>query len=58
MPGSGVEASSRQVYKGVSMRMIKAYDINNDNHPLRFDILAGFGGLRPLGGVRIIGAQI
>jgi hypothetical protein len=52
-----VEFAKRENYKGVSMRIVKNYDINNDTHPLRFDILAGDGSLRPLGAVRIWGAQ-
>jgi len=54
---TNVEFAKRENYKGISMRVVKNYDINNDTHPLRFDILAGDGGLRPLGGVRIWGAQ-
>jgi hypothetical protein len=53
-----VELAKRENYKGVSMRIVKNYDINNDTHPLRFDILAGDGALRPLGAVRVWGAQV
>jgi hypothetical protein len=51
----GVEFAKRENYKGISMRIVKNYDINNDTHPLRFDILAGDGALRPLGAVRVWG---
>lgn len=38
----GVDMSSRQELDGVSMRFIRAYDINNDNLPGRIDILYGY----------------
>lgn len=39
---SGVDFASRQVFEGISMRIIRAYDINNDNFPVRLDVLYGF----------------
>jgi hypothetical protein len=37
----GVHFAGREVYDGVSMRVIQAYDINNDVMPCRIDILYG-----------------
>jgi len=38
---------------GVSMRMVRAYDINTDNYPCRLDVLYGVGVLRPELGCRV-----
>lgn len=40
----GVHASSRASSKaaGLSIRMVQAYDINNDKLPMRFDVLYGY----------------
>lgn len=46
MPG-GVDFASRQVLDGISMRIVRAYDINNDNMPCRIDVLYGKKTLRP-----------
>lgn len=37
----GVDFKARQEYKGVSMRIIRAYDVSNDVFPARIDILYG-----------------
>lgn len=37
----GVDFKARETYKNVSMRIIRAYDINNDVFPCRMDILYG-----------------
>lgn len=37
----GVDFKARETYKNVSMRIIRAYDINNDVFPARMDILYG-----------------
>lgn len=44
---SGVDFSSRQVLDGISMRIIRDYDINNDNFPCRIDVLYGYKTIRP-----------
>lgn len=49
----GTDMASRQVYDGISMRMIRDYDINNDKLPARFDILYGKKSIRPQFAVRI-----
>jgi hypothetical protein len=42
----GVDFSSRQVLDGISMRIVRAYDINNDKFPCRLDVLYGYKTLR------------
>lgn len=42
----GVDWSAREVYDGLSMRIVRAYDINNDKFPCRLDILYGYQTLR------------
>jgi hypothetical protein len=39
---SGVDMASRKVYNGISMRIVRQYDINNDRMPCRVDVLYGF----------------
>lgn len=53
MPG-GVDFASRQVQDGLSMRIVRAYDINNDKFPCRLDILYGFKTIRPELAARIL----
>lgn len=51
----GVDFSARENYDGVSMRIVRAYDINSDQFPCRIDILAGWKTLRPENACRICG---
>jgi hypothetical protein len=43
----GVDMASRQVHNGISMRVVRQYDINNDRLPCRIDVLYGFSTIRP-----------
>ena len=43
---SGVDFARREVMDGISMRIVRQYDINNDKFPCRLDILYGFKTLR------------
>jgi hypothetical protein len=43
----GVDFSAREVQDGISMRIIRDYDINNDTLPCRIDVLYGYKTLRP-----------
>ena len=52
---SGVDMASRQVHNGISMRIVRQYDINNDRLPCRIDILYGYSTIRAPGAVRIWG---
>lgn len=44
---SGVDFASRQVLDGISMRIVRDYDINNDKFPCRIDVLYGYKSIRP-----------
>lgn len=44
---NGVDFASREVFDGVSMRVVRQYDINNDKFPCRLDVLYGFKTIRP-----------
>jgi hypothetical protein len=51
----GVDMASRQVHNGISMRIVRQYDINNDRMPCRVDVLYGFAAIRPPMAVRLWG---
>ena len=44
---NGVDMASRQVQDGISMRLVRQYDINNDKFPCRLDVLYGSLAMRP-----------
>lgn len=44
---NGVDFSAREVMDGISMRIVRQYDINNDKFPARLDVLYGYKTLRP-----------
>ena len=43
---NGVDMASRQVHNGISLRVVRQYDINNDRMPCRIDVLYGFNTIR------------
>ncbi|MCP5011382.1 MAG: hypothetical protein GY942_15485, partial [Aestuariibacter sp.] len=43
----GVHFASREVFDGISLRIVKQYDINEDRFPCRTDVLYGYKSLRP-----------
>lgn len=49
----GVDFKAREMYKNISMRIIRAYDINNDVLPCRVDILYGVSAFYPELSVRL-----
>lgn len=51
----GVDMASRQVHNGISMRIVRDYDINNDRMPCRIDVLYGYAVIRPQMAVRLWG---
>jgi hypothetical protein len=51
----GVDMASRQVHNGISLRVVRQYDINNDRLPCRIDVLYGFNTIRPPMAVRMWG---
>ena len=52
MPG-GVDMASRASKDGLSIRVVRQYDINNDVFPCRLDILYGYQAIRPQLAVRL-----
>ena len=52
---NGVDMASRQVHNGISLRIIRDYDINNDRMPCRIDVLYGYSAIRPSAAVRLWG---
>jgi hypothetical protein len=53
MPG-GVDMAARGVKDGISMRIVRQYDINNDVLPCRIDVLYGYAAIRPQLAVRVV----
>ena len=51
----GVDMASRQVHNGISLRVVRQYDINNDRMPCRVDVLYGFNTIRASMATRIWG---
>ena len=54
LPG-GVDFAKRETMDGISMRLVRQYDINSDFIVCRIDVLGGFSTLRPELAVRITG---
>ena len=44
---NGVDFSARENMDGISMRIVRNYDINNDKMPCRLDVLYGYKTIRP-----------
>lgn len=44
---NGVDFCAREVMDGISMRIVRDYDINNDKLPCRIDVLYGYKAIRP-----------
>jgi hypothetical protein len=51
----GVDMASRAVHNGISLRIVRQYDINNDRMPCRIDVLYGYSVIRPQMACRIWG---
>jgi hypothetical protein len=43
----GVDMAARAVHNGISLRVVRQYDINNDRLPCRIDVLYGYSTIRP-----------
>ncbi len=52
MPG-GVDFAGRETYDGISIRIVRQYDINGDQLPCRIDVLGGWAAPRPSMACRI-----
>lgn len=50
----GVDMAARAVQDGISLRMVRQYDINNDRFPVRLDVLYGYQAIRPQLAVRVL----
>jgi hypothetical protein len=42
-----VDFAAREVCDGISIRVVRQYDVNNDAFPCRLDILYGYKAIRP-----------
>jgi hypothetical protein len=51
----GVDMAARAVHNGISLRVVRQYDINNDRMPCRIDVLYGFSVIRPQMACRLWG---
>jgi hypothetical protein len=51
----GVDMAARAVHNGISLRIVRQYDINNDRLPCRIDVLYGYSAIRPQMAVRLWG---
>jgi hypothetical protein len=51
----GVDMASRAVHNGISLRVVRQYDINNDRMPCRIDVLYGYSVIRPQMACRVWG---
>jgi hypothetical protein len=52
---AGVDMAARAVHNGISLRVVRQYDINNDRLPCRIDVLYGFSTIRPQMACRLWG---
>ena len=51
----GVDMASRAVHNGISLRVVRQYDISNDRLPCRIDVLYGYSVIRPQMACRLWG---
>ena len=51
----GVDFAHREVFDGISLRVVRSYDINNDAFPCRIDIYYGWKTIRAEMACRILG---
>jgi hypothetical protein len=51
----GVDMAARAVHIGISLRVVRLYDINNDRMPCRIDVLYGYSTIRPQMACRLWG---
>lgn len=49
----GVDWGARETFDGISLRIVRQYDIINDKFPIRMDVLYGYKALRPQTACRI-----
>jgi len=51
----GVDWAAREVYDGISLRIVRQFDIVNDKFPCRIDVLFGYKTIRPEWACRVRG---
>jgi len=51
----GMDMAEQITYEGVNLRFVRGFDITNNKRISRFDIMAGFGALRPEWACRVTG---
>ena len=51
----GVDMAARAQHNGISLRVVRQYDINNDRMPCRIDVLYGYSAIRPQMATRLWG---
>jgi hypothetical protein len=51
----GVDFAAREVFDGISLRIVRKYDILNDKFPCRMDVLFGYKTIRPEWACRVRG---
>jgi hypothetical protein len=49
----GVHWSAREVFDGISLRIVRQYAISTDTFPCRIDVLYGYKTVRPQLAVRL-----
>lgn len=50
---NGMDMAHQATYEGVTLRFVRGFDITNNRRISRFDILAGYGAIRPEWAVRV-----
>jgi len=50
---NGMDMAEKAMYEGVALRFVRGFDITNNRRICRFDLLAGYGLLRPEWAVRL-----
>jgi hypothetical protein len=53
----GVDFAAREVFDGISLRIVRQYDVVNDKFPCRIDVLFGQSCIRPEWACRIFGVR-
>lgn len=51
----GVDMAHREVHEGISMRIVRQYDVTDDKYKTRVDVIYGFVAQRPELAIRLIG---
>lgn len=52
---NGMDMAEQITYEGVNLRFVRGFDITNNKRISRFDLMAGYGALRPEWAVRVTG---